>query len=136
MRFVKRLANSILTYVPSIIHICLNTIKLIIFCFFCRIIYYKLISNWWALVIDIYSIHHMMKITKLLGYKTLRCTNKITSWIERWTRAYVSDSQYACEKLCQWVASPTMAIKIVHIYLLLWEKKAQISIHRLDWNQM
>ena len=42
---------------------------------------------------------NMMKITKLLGYKTLRCTNIAAFWIGRWTRAYVSGSQYAYEKL-------------------------------------
>ena len=40
-----------------------------------------------------------MKITKLLGYKTLRCTNTAASSKERWIRAYVSGSQFACEKL-------------------------------------
>ena len=40
-----------------------------------------------------------MKIMKLLGYKTLWCTNTAASWKKRWTRAYVSSSQYACEKL-------------------------------------
>ena len=64
-----------------------------------------------------FSIHHTMKITKLLGYKTLRYTNTIASWIERWTRAYVSGSQYACEKLFQWVASTVMALKTVLIYV-------------------
>ena len=34
VRFVKGLVYSILTYVPSMIHICPNTIKLIIFCLF------------------------------------------------------------------------------------------------------
>ena len=33
------------------------------------------------------SVHHMMKITKLLGYKILRCTNTAASSRERWTRA-------------------------------------------------
>ena len=33
------------------------------------------------------SIHHTMKIVKLLGHKTLRCTNTIASSQERWTRA-------------------------------------------------
>ena len=33
------------------------------------------------------SIHHMMKIEKLLGYKTLRCTNTTASSQEIWTRA-------------------------------------------------
>ena len=32
-------------------------------------------------------VHHMMKIKKLLGYKTLRCTNTTTSSQQRWTRA-------------------------------------------------
>ena len=32
------------------------------------------------------SVHHMMKITKLIGYKTLRCTNTATSSRERWTK--------------------------------------------------
>ena len=32
------------------------------------------------------SVHHTMKIQKMLGYKTLQCTNTaISSW-ERWTR--------------------------------------------------
>ena len=33
------------------------------------------------------SVHHIMKIKKLLGHKTLRCTNITTSSQERWTRA-------------------------------------------------
>ena len=32
------------------------------------------------------SIHHTMKIEKLLGHKTLQCTNIATSSQERWTR--------------------------------------------------
>ena len=32
------------------------------------------------------SVHHIIKIKKLLGYKTLRCTNTATSSQERWTR--------------------------------------------------
>ena len=39
------------------------------------------------------SVHYMMKIKKMLGHKTLRCTNITTSSQERWTRA----------KLCLWV---------------------------------
>ena len=34
-----------------------------------------------------FSVHHTMKIEKLLGYKTLWCTNIATSSQERWTRA-------------------------------------------------
>ena len=33
------------------------------------------------------SIHHTMKIKKLLGYKTLHCTNTAASSQERWIRA-------------------------------------------------
>ena len=32
-------------------------------------------------------VHHMIKIQKMLGYKTLRCTNTATSSQERWTMA-------------------------------------------------
>ena len=45
-----------------------------------------------------------MKITKLLGYKTLRHTNAATSWKERWTRANCLRSQYVCEKPLHQVA--------------------------------
>ena len=63
------------------------------------------------------------KITKLLGYKTLWCTSTAASWIERWTRAYVSDSQYACEKLLHWVASVVTALKTILIYVSGCEKR-------------
>ena len=33
------------------------------------------------------SIHHMMKIEKLISYKTLRCTTIVACSQERWTRA-------------------------------------------------
>ena len=33
------------------------------------------------------SVHHMMKIKKLLGHKTLRCTNPVASSRKRWTMA-------------------------------------------------
>ena len=45
-----------------------------------------------------------MKITKLLGYKTLWCTNATASSRERWTRANCLWSQYACEKPLHQVA--------------------------------
>ena len=32
------------------------------------------------------SVHHMIKITKLFGHKTLRCINTATSSRERWTK--------------------------------------------------
>ena len=47
---------------------------------------------------------HTMKITKLLGYKTLQHTNAAASWRERWTRANYLRSQYACEKPLHQVA--------------------------------
>ena len=34
-----------------------------------------------------FSVHHTMKIEKLLGYKTLRCSNTSASSQERWIRA-------------------------------------------------
>ena len=40
-----------------------------------------------------------MKIKKFLSHKTLRCTNTAASSRERWTRAYVSGSQYTYEKI-------------------------------------
>ena len=33
------------------------------------------------------SVHHLMKIMKLLGHKTLRCTNTVASWREWRVRA-------------------------------------------------
>ena len=32
------------------------------------------------------SVHHLMNIEKLLGYKTLRCTNTVASSLKRWIR--------------------------------------------------
>ena len=58
-----------------------------------------------------------MKIIKLLGYKILRCTNTTASWREIWTREYVSDSQYACEKRLHWGASAVTALKTILIYV-------------------
>ena len=42
---------------------------------------------WEGCWLQISSVHHAMKITKLLGYKTLQCTNTAASSRERWTRA-------------------------------------------------
>ena len=39
-----------------------------------------------------------MKITTLLGYKTLQRINAAAFWRERWTTANCLRSQYACEK--------------------------------------
>ena len=60
---------------------------------------------------------HTMKITKLLGYKTLQRTNATTTWRARWTRAYVFGSQYDCEKLLHWGASTVTALKTILVYV-------------------
>ena len=43
--------------------------------------------TWERCWLQSFSFHHKMKITKLHGYKTLRCTNTSASSRERWTRA-------------------------------------------------
>ena len=44
------------------------------------------------------SIHHTMKIEKLLGHKTLQCTNTVASSQERWIRANFVSSHNLHEK--------------------------------------
>ena len=44
------------------------------------------------------SIHHTMKIKKMLGYKTLRCTNTATSTQERWIMANFVSSHNLLEQ--------------------------------------
>ena len=44
-------------------------------------------STWERCWLQSSSVHHIMKITKLLGHKALRCTNIVASSIERWTKA-------------------------------------------------
>ena len=73
----------------------------------------------WSPRVDIFSIHHTMKTTKLLGYKTLRYTNTIASWIERWTKAYVSGSKYAFEKIFN------------ELHPLWWPLKQSLHIFRV-----
>ena len=41
-------------------------------------------EGWW---LQSSSVHHTVKITKLLGHKTLWCTNTVASSQERWIRA-------------------------------------------------
>ena len=41
-----------------------------------------------------------MKITKLLGYKTLRRTNAAASWRGRWIRVYVSGHNILVKNFC------------------------------------
>ena len=43
--------------------------------------------TWERCWLQSFSVHHTMKITKLLRYKTLQCTNTAASSRERWTRA-------------------------------------------------
>ena len=57
---------------------------------------------------------HMMKIMKLLGYKTLWHTNIVASSRERWTRANCLWSQYACNNKCNNLMT---ALKIILIYV-------------------
>ena len=58
-----------------------------------------------------------MKITKLLGYETLWCTNIVTSSRERWTRTNCLWSQYAWTKPFYQVSSAVTALKIILIYV-------------------
>ena len=81
-----------------------------------------------------------MKIKKMLGHKTLRCTNIATSTQERWTRAnFVSGHNLLEQTLLNTYAT------CVHfdgpqnnhfICLVLWEKKAQTYNHRLESKQI
>ena len=61
-----------------------------------------------------------MKITKLLGYKTLRRTNAAASWRERWTKAYVSGHNMLVKNICiklHSLASTMTTLKIILIYI-------------------
>ena len=64
------------------------------------------------------SIHHMMKIKKLLGHKTLRCTNTAISLTERWTKGnFVYSHNLREHQLCYRLAKPLTALKIILIYV-------------------
>ena len=64
------------------------------------------------------SVHHMMKIIKFLGYKTLRCTNTAASSRERWTREnFCLLLQFAWTQICFTLAQPFTALKIILIYV-------------------
>ena len=61
-----------------------------------------------------------MKITKLICYKTLLCTNPVAFSRERWTRAYVSSHNMHVKNLCiklHSLASTVTALKIILIYV-------------------
>ena len=66
------------------------------------------------------SVHHMMKIEKLFGYKTLWCTNIAASSQERWTRANsISDHnllEQTLHTLVQLVNTLT-TLKIILLYV-------------------
>ena len=49
--------------------------------------YVTLSPTWERCWLQSFSVHYTMKITKLLGHKTLRCTNTVTSSRERWIKA-------------------------------------------------
>ena len=56
--------------------------------------------------------HEAPWLQNLMVYKHSSFLNR-----KRWTRAYVSGSQYACEKLLHWVASSVTALKTILIYV-------------------
>ena len=61
-----------------------------------------------------------IKITKFLGYKTLRHTNAAASWRGIWIRAYVSDHDMLDKNLClkfHSLVSFMTVLKIILIYV-------------------
>ena len=67
-----------------------------------------------------FSIHHTMKIKKMLGHKTLRCTNTTTSSQERWIRVNsISGHNLLKQTLLNTCAtcSPLTALKIILLYV-------------------
>ena len=67
-----------------------------------------------------FSIHHTMKIKKMLGHKTLRCTNTTTSSQERWIRVNsISGHNLLKQTLLNTCAtcSPLTAFKIILLYV-------------------
>ena len=68
----------------------------------------------------VFQFIYTMKIKKLLGYKTLWCTNTAASSRERWTKAYVSDHNMLVKKFCiklHSLSSAVTALKIIFIYV-------------------
>ena len=66
------------------------------------------------------SIHHTMKIEKMLSHKTLWCTNTATSTQERWTRANSIFGHNLLNKLCSTLVqlvSTLIALKIIILYV-------------------
>ena len=82
------------------------------------------------------SVHYTMKITKLLGYKTLRCTNTTDFSRERWTRVNsVSGHNLHEHNFSSHLRNLWRTLKKSLYMLGLREKKAQTCIHKLKWNQ-
>ena len=68
----------------------------------------------------VFQFIHTMKIKKLLGYKTLWCTNTAAFSRERWTKAYVSDHNMLVKNFCiklHSLSSAVTALKIIFIYV-------------------
>ena len=67
------------------------------------------------------SIHHMMKIEKLLGHKTLQCINTAASLQEKWTRARISSpvtiSLNRVFSILVQLANLLTALKIIILYV-------------------
>ena len=64
------------------------------------------------------SIHHTMKIQKILGHKTLRWTNIATSTQERWTRANLSPTTICLNKFCPTLVQLVFILTTLKIILL------------------
>ena len=81
-----------------------------------------------------------MKIKKMLGHKTLRCTNTTTSTQEWWTRENFVSGHNLLEQIllntcatCVHIDGPK---NNPFICLGLWEKKVQTHNHELESKQM
>ena len=85
------------------------------------------------------SVHHTMKIKKMLGHKTLWCTNIATSSQERWIRANsVFDHNFLEQTLLNTCATYEHFDGSQNnplICLGLWEKKAQTHNQGLELKQ-
>ena len=91
----------------------------------------KYVTNtptWEGCWLQSFSVHHTMKITKILGYKTLRCTNTVASSKERWTRENYHRSQFEWIITLHQVASPLMALKLILIHVYGSEKRNPTQI--------
>ena len=82
------------------------------------------------------SIHHTMKITKLFGYKTLRCTNTVASSRKRWTRANsVSNHNLHKHNFVSHLHSLWQPLKQFLYMFKVVRKESLTCTHELDENQ-